>query len=210
MYFFISLFFLSFFSFGGYHVGLFQLRLEVYMFFSFFSYITVHFSMLSLFKCLCWLSQFFSFDLVIFVAGNLLMFLEWMSDLLVVAGLGPIRWDSTSTDLFISSSVLFMPFCLHSYFTCIVLQRQSFSQLSFSGFFFNYILPWVSHVHTVHRVYISCHVLFYFLLIPISLISLLSAYPLYSCTSMYIPIPRSVVHQTSHGNFIDLTLCHFY
>ena len=29
-------FFFSFFSFGGYHVGLFQLRLEVYMFFFFF------------------------------------------------------------------------------------------------------------------------------------------------------------------------------
>ena len=150
-----------------------DLRYTCFFLFSVIWYITVHFSMLSLFKCLCWLSQFFSFDLVIFVAGYLLMFLEWMSGLLVVAGLGPIRWDSTSTDLFIGSSVLFMPFCLHSYFTCIVLQRQLFSHLSFSGFFFNYILPWVSHVHTVHRVYISCNVLFYFLLIPISLISLL-------------------------------------
>ena len=102
------------------------------------------FSVISLFisacyPCLIWLSLFLSFDLVIFVAGYLLMFLEWMSGLLIVAGLGPIRWDSTSTDLFIGSSVLFMPFCLHSYFTCIVLQRQSFSQLSFRVFFKLYI-----------------------------------------------------------------------
>ena len=122
------------------------------------------------------------------------MFLKWMSGLLVVAGVGPTRWDSTSTDLFISSSVLFMPFCLHSYFTCIVLQRQSFSQLSFSGFFFNYILPWVSHVHTVHRVYISCNVLFTFYWFRFHRFHCYSAYPLYSCTSMYIPIPRSVIH----------------
>ena len=94
------------------------------------------------------------------MASYLLIFPEWMAGLLVFAGVGPIPLRFHLYRPFHFTSVvhaLFFTFLLHSHFPAAAVVQS----VIFFDSRFNSKLPWVSHVHTVNRVYIS-RVMFYF------------------------------------------------